>query len=161
MKVKKVTSFNPKRPLVVRAEWSDGKVTEYDGATLAEDIRNQLVHHGLKQKLMDAHSGTYKETGSVADCRAVTDEVWAQLVAGDFNSERTGTPWIIECFVDLFDVEEDRAIEMWNLMDAATKKAAYKNPDVTRWKAERDLERAKNAESAGTAIDLKAMFAKK
>lgn len=156
-KIKTVAGFDGKAPLILSVKWGDGVEVAYNAAELTDAIRDQLTHHGLKQKLMDAHSATYKETGSIAACRAATEEVWNTLKGGNFTSGRTSTPWIIECLSDLYDVEEDRAAEIWSALDQKAQRAVMNEPKVIRWKAERDLARADSAESA---LDLGSLFAK-
>jgi hypothetical protein len=157
-KIKSVAGFDAKRPGILNVGWGDGVASTFDIELLSEAVVAQLTHHGLKQKLMDAHSGTYAETGSIAECRKVSEAVWENLLGGVFNSERSGTPWIIECLSELFDVEEDDAKGLWEKLDAKSQKATYRDPKVIEWKAKRDLARAGEMEST---IDLGKIFAKK
>jgi hypothetical protein len=158
MKVKTVAAFDPKRPSILSVTWADGKKSEWDAADMSAEIRAQLKWHGMKQKLMDAHAATYKETGSVAECRAASQAVYETLVGGSFNSGREASPWILQAISEITDTDMEDVVEIWNGLDEKAQKAFFSDPRVRAWKAKRDLERAQAAEST---LDLGAMFAKK
>jgi len=144
----------------VKAEWADGKVSTYDLDELPEEIVRQCAIHGMSQKIMDAHSGQGGE--GVAACRATTDEVYENLIAGEWNKKATGG-LLAEAVAELFGIEVEDAREKLAAMDKKTVSAVEKDPRVVAWKAQRALERAQkkmeSAEEGEASEDLTKLFA--
>jgi hypothetical protein len=151
MKIKTIKSFDPEAPNLLEGEWADGQKFVFDVETCPPEVCAQLLYHGFKQKLMDEHSGTYKETGSVAACRMVTEDLYARLVDGDWGASRSMGGWVVEAIAEILDIELSEALEKWEGLDEAGQKAMRSHAEVKAWKARRDLARAE-AKSGGENI---------
>lgn len=156
-KVKTVASFDTKNPEVLDISWGDGVKSQYRLSELDPVIRAFGLWHGIKQLTMDTHSGTYKETGSIAACREVSDAKWESLKSGEIYRERGANPWIFEALSEIWDCEVEEAVEAFGKLPEATQKALFETKEVKKWKAERDLARADAMESK---LDPAALFTK-
>lgn len=148
MKIKSIKSFDPKNPTVMVIRWEDGKTSTFDLADLTPEIVAHCAWHGLNQRTMDAHAGVYKETGSIAKCREVSEDVYATLLRGMWSEGRGSTPWIIEAIAEVMGMEHDEAAQLWDGLDEKGQKEVRNHPDVKRWKAQRDLDRLGDAPAA-------------
>lgn len=137
MKIKTVSTATG----VIVVKWEDKVVSTFDPSECSEDVRNAAMLHGFTQKLMDAHAGTYKETGSVPACREKTEDVWDNLIAGDWNAKRMSAviPEFLAEHPAIVAAMEEAGIEE---LDEEQVKALRKHPAFVAWDAKRKLERA-------------------
>lgn len=75
--------------------FADGSNITMDAAQLSDEIRQQLMMHGLKQKLVDAAAiSRNPDTGrsaTVEDKFAAVDEIAQRLRAGEWSKRREGS----------------------------------------------------------------------
>lgn len=154
-KIKTVKAFDAKAPTKLVVEWADGKKATYDSAKFDKEIVAQLIHHGLKQKLMDAHAGGFKEYGNVAGCRGATEEVYESLASGTFNAGRESDGgWIVTCLAELTGTERDVVRAKFDKMPKGEQAKVRRAPEVLEWKLAHDKKRA-----GGETIDVGSLFA--
>jgi len=138
----------------VEFTFADGTQRTIEVRALSEDIRNQLVLHGLSQKLGDSYSGAE----SVADAVEKFNSTADMLLAGDWTSGRSASGGIwVDALAKAGNVERGEALAKWNSLDDETRKVIKASPAVKAAKAAIELERAQaKAEQAGEAgsIDL-------
>lgn len=156
-KIKTVKSFNENNATKLVVEWADQVGTVYDMDTLPQDIILRLAHHGLKQKLMDAHAGGTGEYGSIEGCRNRSGEVYELLQQNVWNESGSRTPWVVEAMSDLYDVSIDAAREAYEKLDEKRQKQLAKNPEIRLWKIERDRKRLES-QATDSNLDVGALF---
>lgn len=153
-KVKTIDSFDPRVPTRFAVKWHDNKRTSWDIAKLDAETIAHLAWHGLNQKTMDAHAGIFKRTGSIAQCRAASTQVWEMLLTGTWEAERGQPGWLATCLSELRKIPVEKAREMLAGMTKEARKAVENHPDVKKWDAQRRLALAEKAEDAGDLADL-------
>lgn len=78
----------------LRLTFANGEVLEIDSSSLSNDLQEQAMIHGLKQKLVDAAAiSRNPETGraaSIDDKYQAVRTVYDRLLAGQWNATREG-----------------------------------------------------------------------
>lgn len=130
--------------------WASGDETEIDAMDLPENIREQAMLHGLKQKLSDCYAGE----SVIMQAIAAQDALMDSLIKGVWNAGRSssGGLWV-EALAKAAGKSVAEALEVWNAKSEDERKEIRKIPAVKAAKAEIELERAK-AKAEGTELDL-------
>ncbi len=122
--------------------WSDNTETIVHLDDIPEVMHDRICVHGLGQKLGDSYSGV---KGDVAAAKELFNATLDALKAGEWNRKgsggASGSIWV-EAIARVTYQEIEDVLEKWNAMDAATKAATRKHPQVALAKTEIDRERA-------------------
>lgn len=113
----------------------DGTFRIFDANELADEIRDMLLVHGLKQKLADKFSGI----DDPADYLPAAVSVWEALVAGTWNpgrTERGPDPLLVQAIALITNQSEVAVRSKWETLSAAERKRLAANPKVLRKMAE-------------------------
>lgn len=141
--------------------FANGIALTVDFAQLSEDIKLQLMKHGLSQKLGDASAGTETVEEAISETQKVAD----RLIAGDWKSirEGSGAPKIgllVEALarVTQKDVDDCRAVV--EQLDDEQKKKLRAHPGVKAAMADirAERERAKLGDGGGEGFNLNSIF---
>lgn len=109
----------------------------YSAAGLSGEIKNQLLLHGMKQKLGDAFANPDKNPIEAAD------EVFAQLVEGNWSGKGDGLGGIaVEAFARVKSIDLEEATRRWNGTSDEVRKNASKAPAMVEAMAQIRAERA-------------------
>ena len=132
---------------IVGFDFVDGTHRDVKLSDLSEQIRHQLVLHGLSQKLGDSYSGAESVSEAVERFNSTAD----MLLAGDWTSGRSANGGIfVDALAKAGGVERNEALEKWNAMSDDEKAAIKKHPAIKAAKAAIELERAAaKAKAAG------------
>lgn len=131
---------------VLRITFGDASLATIvvDASRLSEDISQQALMHGLKQKLIDAAAiSRNPDTGrsaSVADKYEAIREVWERLLSGQWNKVREGGAGggtgglLLRALVRMYAGKQTETALREYLAERtdAEKAALRKNPKVTR-----------------------------
>lgn len=148
---------------------------KYDLAKLNEDIQNELLKHGAKQKLTDSFAGI--DLTRISEAVEKVDSVWSNLLEGNWRAAGGGSggprtsllaeaiarvtgKTVEECAEKLAQIrdmeDEDQSKEILRKLrnDSSIKKATL---EIKQEKLEAERAAAEGEES-GDAVDLSAMF---
>lgn len=136
----------------VTIEFADGNTLATDVSELSDEIKHQLMLHGLSQKLGDSYAGA--ELGEAHELAA---SVYENLKSGQFKAQREGSggtqrsSMLVEALSAATGKSADECREVVNAMTDEQKKGLRKHPDVAkelaRISAERAAEKARKAEA--------------
>lgn len=113
------------------------KTKTYETKDYSVQIKNQLMLHGLKQKLGDAFADPNKNPEEAAD------EVHQNLLNGDFNAKGDGTGgMVVEAFARLKKITPEEAATRWNAASDEVRKNAAAAPAMQEMVATIRKERA-------------------
>lgn len=135
----------------VTIRFSDGEELYLGESMVSEDVRRHALAHGFKQKLVDAAAMSRNpDTGraaTLADKKAAVGEVYARLLAGEWNKVREGGAvggLLLSAVIRLYPSKTADELKAW--LDGKTdeQKAALRvNPKIAPIIAAIKAERAK------------------
>lgn len=119
-------------------EFANGQMLTLDTAKLAQEIKQQAMMHGFKQKLVDAAAiSRNTDTGrpaSVDDKYQAVKTVFDRLLAGEWNAIREGQTTgglLLNALTRLYPEKTADALREWlGTKSDAEKTAMRKNPKV-------------------------------
>lgn len=135
----------------VRFEFADGEYIQCDVRDLPNDIKDQLVLHGLSQKGGDSYAGAESVKEARVSCQTVVDN----LKAGIWATKASKGGKIVEALSRATQRPFDECLEKWHGMDEAAQKELRKHPAIKKALAEIEAERA--ASLAAAAADAPAL----
>lgn len=142
----------------------DGAELICDPSTLSDEMKNQLILHGISQKVGDSYSGENAE-----NCETIASKVWETLTKGEWSTRSGGggprISQLAEALARVTGQEVQECVGVLAEMDDDAKKDVRAHPDVKKAmaqikleKAQKDAESAAAAEGDDNAPDLGAMF---
>ena len=138
------------RDAVLVWNWADETSTIVEIDALGDNIQEQAMKHGLKQKLSDSYAGAT----TVMEAKQALESVLNALLSGTWNAGRSSSGGIwVEAIARAAGRSVEEALEVWNAKSEEEQKELKKHPGIKQAKAEIDLERAK-AKAEGTSLDL-------
>lgn len=143
----------PARKVVEIVDKDKNVLRTFDITELGDEVQAILPVHGLKQKLTD--DTMVSKIGEDADRLLALDDLWAQLVAGEWEKERQGVARppeaLIRLVIELKKVS--RVVAEASLKEAG--KAKWDAIKAAHAKRVEEIEKKIKEEKAGaSAIDL-------
>lgn len=142
----------------VRFEFTHGQTLDCMLSALPEEIKAELIVHGIKQKVGDS----YAAVSDPAEAMTHAGKVWERLVAGDWRVAREGGGGqritdLVKALSNVTGKSLDECIDVVDGLEKAQKSALRKHAQIAaelaRISAERAAAKAAEAEDAGP-IDL-------
>jgi hypothetical protein len=135
--------------------FANGGKVECDPSALSAEIKDQLVLHGLTQKLRDSFAGA---KGDANYAQAQAEGVWEALIAGEWNRRGGGAfggNLLAEAVARLKEIEVSEARERLAGLTDDQREALKKSPSVKKMILTIKAERA-NAAADGDdeALDM-------
>ena len=127
-------------------------IKTYSAASFTPEIKNQLMLHGLKQKLGDSFADPNKNPQEAAD------EVYQNLSEGNFNGKSDGLGGIVvEAFARLKNIELEEASRRWNAASDEVRKNTASSPLMVKMvstiRAERADKKSEAQPDANNVLD--------
>ena len=138
---------------LITLDYLDYEDQAFDLSALSEEMREQLMIHGAKQKLGDKASGI----PSPSECRQKIQEVWESLLANNWTTRVTGESLpritlLAEAIAQVQGLPLADAREKIELLDEDTRKAVRSHPQIKAAMAQIKAARAQaKLEEAGAA----------
>ncbi|MHC4620530.1 MAG: hypothetical protein ACYTEQ_22510 [Planctomycetota bacterium] len=145
----------------VSFEFTHGEALACSLADLPEEIRDELVIHGVKQKVGDS----YCSVTDPAEAMVHAAKVWERLIAGDWKVAREGGGGqritdLVKALSNVTGKELEECIDVVDGLEKAQKSALRKHAQIAAELAKISAERAaEKAEAAADAppLDLNAL----
>lgn len=132
--------------------FTDGSTLEAKLAELNDEMKTQLILHGISQKVGDSYAGEDAE-----NCETIATKTWEQLVAGAWSVRTGGSggpriSQLAEALASATGQEVSACVEKIADMSDAEKKALRKHPAIEAEIAKIKLAKAQaEAEKAAAA----------
>lgn len=135
-------------------EFANGVTKTYDVTKIPTDVQDQLMMHGLSQKVGDS----YASAETVEDAIEAAEDVFHNLVSGQWNAKGGGTGGILaEALAAAQGVSLEEAKAVVLALDDKAKTELRKHPAIKLAIAKIQLARAERLTKGGTD-DLSGLF---